>query len=601
MRAFRNYAWGVLAYNLAVIAWGAYVRATYSGAGCGGHWPLCDGEIIPHNPSVERMVEFSHRVSSGPVDLLLVLVLLVWAFRAFPRKSQVRLGASLTTTFILTEALVGAALVLFNLTDRNASAARAVMMSVHMINTFLLIGAMTLTAWWASGGDKLKLRGQGAVGWALGFGLFASAVLAVSGAITALGDTLFLGGHLDKAHFLVRLRFLHPLIAMSVVLYLILTAGLVSYLRPSILVKRLAGAIAGAALAQTVLGFVNVVLLAPIWMQLLHLFVADVNWILLILFAAAALGASVQHVEVTDEADAPEPDMPAATGMALVKKYILLTKPRVISLLLFTTMTAMFIAAKGWPGGWLFLAVALGGYMAAGSANSINMVMERDLDLAMKRTSRRPTVTQEITSRNALYFGCALGVGSFALLWGAANLLCAMLSLAGLVFYVIVYTLMLKRRTWHNIVIGGAAGAFPPLVGYVAVTGELTPLAWYLFGIIFLWTPVHFWALALLIKDDYARAGVPMLPVVMGERATVIQIGLYAILTAVISVLPLTQGHVGGVYLWAAAVLNLFLLMRSLDLLLHTDRPHAVRLYKYSMVYLALLFLMMAIDRSAGI
>jgi protoheme IX farnesyltransferase len=171
-----------------------------------------------------------------------------------------------------------------------------------------------------------------------------------------------------------------------------------------------------------------------------------------------------------------------------------------------------------------------------------------------------------------------------------------MLAFAGLVFYVIVYTLLLKRRTWHNIVIGGAAGAFPPLVGWAAVTGELAPLAWYLFAIIFVWTPAHFWALALLIKDDYAKAGVPMLPVVLGERVTVIQIALYAVLTAIVSTLPLLQGLVGMGYVVAASLLNLLLVVRSLQLLQAPDRPHALSMYKYSMLYLFLLFLALAVD-----
>ncbi|MCA1946830.1 MAG: heme o synthase, partial [Armatimonadetes bacterium] len=246
----------------------------------------------------------------------------------------------------------------------------------------------------------------------------------------------------------------------------------------------------------------------------------------------------------------------------------------------------------------LFLAVALGGYMAAGAANTINMVLERDLDAKMTRTSKRPTVTRAISSRNALAFGFALALGSFALLWWAANLLSAVMALSGLVFYVMVYTLLLKRRTWQNIVIGGAAGAFPPLVGWTAVTGQLHPLALTLFAIVFFWTPVHFWALSLLIKDDYARAGVPMLPVVHGERVTLVQIALYAVLTALISVMPLLQGQVGWVYLATAALLNVALLARAVGLLVRSDRPRIVSFYKFSMAYLGLLFLLLAVDRS---
>jgi heme o synthase len=223
----------------------------------------------------------------------------------------------------------------------------------------------------------------------------------------------------------------------------------------------------------------------------------------------------------------------------------------------------------------------------------------------MARTAKRPTVTRKIPPPIALGFALSLMVGSFALLWGAANLLTALLALVGLVFYVVIYTLWLKRRTWSNIVIGGAAGAFPPLVGWAAVTGDLGPLAWCLFGIIFLWTPVHFWALALLMKDDYAKAGVPMLPVVRGDRVTVIQIGFYTLLTVAISILPLLlheangRAAVGPFYLGVAALLNAVLMLRSLQLYRQPDRPHARSLFHYSMLYLALLFLAMAVDRMA--
>jgi protoheme IX farnesyltransferase len=245
--------------------------------------------------------------------------------------------------------------------------------------------------------------------------------------------------------------------------------------------------------------------------------------------------------------------------------------------------------------------------MAAGAANAINMVLERDLDLKMGRTAQRPTVTRAIPPRAALLFALALMVGSFLLLWSAANFLSAMLAMAGLSFYVVVYTLLLKRRTWANIVIGGAAGAFPPLVGWAAVTGDLSPLAWCLFGIIFLWTPVHFWALAILIKEDYARAGVPMLPVVRGERATVIQIACYAVLTVAISALPVLlqrengESAVGWLYLATAVLLNAILLLRSFQLFRRPDPPRARSLFKYSMVYLALLFLSMAVDRTQAL
>jgi protoheme IX farnesyltransferase len=284
----------------------------------------------------------------------------------------------------------------------------------------------------------------------------------------------------------------------------------------------------------------------------------------------------------------------------MVRDYIALTKPRVISLLLFTTLAAMFIAADSAhrvsiP---LFIAVALGGYAAAGAANAINMVIDRDIDQRMRRTTTRPTVTRRISWKSALAFAAGLEVFSFVLLTVAANLLTACLALAGLLFYVFVYTLLLKRRTWQNIVIGGAAGAFPPLVGWAAVTGSLNTFAWILFAIIFVWTPVHFWALALLIKDDYENAGVPMLPCVKGDRATVVQISAYTVVTVASTFLPVFTEKLGAVYIVGALLLNAILALKTVELYREISRPKASSLFHYSMLYLALLFLMMAIDRS---
>jgi protoheme IX farnesyltransferase len=288
----------------------------------------------------------------------------------------------------------------------------------------------------------------------------------------------------------------------------------------------------------------------------------------------------------------------ASTERATWRDYFWLTKPRVISLLLFTTLAAMFIAAGGWPGLGLFLVVFVGGYMAAGAANAFNMVIDRDIDGRMKRTAQRPTVTDKISSRDAILFATTLMLLSFVLLWWGANLTTALLAMAGLGWYVLVYTLYMKRRFWSNIVIGGAAGAFPPLVGWAAVTGGLSLFAWYLFLIIFFWTPVHFWALSLMIKDDYAAVGVPMLPVVRGERETAYQIGLYAILTAVIALIPVLMGELRWVYLLAALLLNSLLLLYSWRLYRTLARNWMLTLYKYSMLYLALLFVAMAIDRA---
>jgi protoheme IX farnesyltransferase len=620
---FHQFAWGVLAYNLATILGGAFVRATMSGDGCGNHWPNCNGQLLPDMGQAKAVIEFSHRASTGLL-LVLVVSLVVWAFRAHPRGHPARTGAVFALLMTLVEALIGAALVLFHLVAHDRSVYRAVVMPTHLVATFLLLMALTLTAWWGSGGGRLQLRSQGLMGRAVGLGLLAVVLLAVSGAIAALGDTLFPAGSLPEglrqefapgAHFLLRHRVYHPLIAMSVGMYLLLLAGLAARLRPAPNVQRLARLLVMVFFAQMGAGLLNLGLMAPVWMQLVHLLLADLLWVALVLLAAAALaegaprGVGLSLGRAADPSALPTPNTQHPTPIsASWRDYLALTKPRVISLLLFTTLTAMLIAAGGRPGPrpgvWLYLAVGLGFYMAAGAANAINMVLERDLDLQMGRTAGRPTVTAAIPPGAALGFALALMIGSFALLWGAANLLCAMLAMAGLAFYIIVYTLLLKRRTWANIVIGGAAGAFPPLVGWAAVTGDLSPLAWCLFAIIFLWTPVHFWALAILIKEDYARAGVPMLPVVRGVRATVVQIACYTALTVLISTAPwLLRGEngraaVGWFYLGCAVLLNAVLVRRSVQLYQNPDRPRARSLFKYSMVYLALLFLAMAVDRT---
>ncbi len=293
-----------------------------------------------------------------------------------------------------------------------------------------------------------------------------------------------------------------------------------------------------------------------------------------------------------------------STERATIRDYLTLTKPKVISLLLFTCIGAMFIAAKGFPGWIPLIGMLIGGYMSPGAAGVFNMIYDRDIDVKMKRTAKRPTVTSVISTRNALIFAITLTILSFVIIAATSNLLAALLSWAGIAFYVIIYTMWLKRSTWQNIVIGGAAGAIPPLVGWAAVTGDLSIMAWLLFAVIFVWTPVHFWALALMIKDDYAAVGVPMAPLVIGEKATVLQMVMYAILTMALTLIPFAMNEFTIVYFAAALLLNIFLVYRVVKLYLHVrsgqviDRPTALSVYKYSMSYLALLYLVMIIDRS---
>ncbi|HUA47839.1 MAG TPA: heme o synthase [Solirubrobacteraceae bacterium] len=286
---------------------------------------------------------------------------------------------------------------------------------------------------------------------------------------------------------------------------------------------------------------------------------------------------------------------PATAGARqLLSDYLELTKPKVQTLLLFTTITTMEIAGN--PPASRIALTCLGGYLSAGGAGAINHYYDRDIDAQMKRTASRPIPAGRISPRAALIFGFALCAMSFALLSLTVNLLAAALALAGFVGYVGVYTVWLKRRTAQNIVIGGAAGAVPPLVGWAATRGSLSWTAVYLFAIVFYWTPPHFWSLSLLMKDEYKRVGVPMMPVVRGERETRRQILLYTLLLYAISQLPFCAGEFGIAYLCGSILLGLAFIAGAVLLYRRADRRTALRLYLFSLAYLALLFGTMVAD-----
>lgn len=298
-RPFGAFAAAVLAYNLAVIVWGAYVRATGSGAGCGDHWPTCNGEVIPRPRDVKMLIEFTHRATSG-LSLLAVLGLVAAAFRAFPARHPARLGAALSGVFILTEALLGAGLVLFRLVAQDTSITRAWFHAAHLVNTFTLVAALTLTAWWGYGGGRLAPSRHPGIAAAVGVGVAGTVLLAVTGGIAALGDTLFPARSLAEglaqdfsptAHVLLQLRLWHPVAAVAVGAYLLAMVWAVHRARRAPGTGRLAGAFTGLFVTQLALGVLNVWWLAPVWLQLVHLLVADLIWVTLVLFGAAALAS----------------------------------------------------------------------------------------------------------------------------------------------------------------------------------------------------------------------------------------------------------------------------------------------------------------------
>lgn len=274
--------------------------------------------------------------------------------------------------------------------------------------------------------------------------------------------------------------------------------------------------------------------------------------------------------------------------------YFALTKPRIIELLLITTVPSMVVAAGSWPGSWLVVATLIGGSLSAGGANTLNSYHDRDIDVVMARTSARPLPKASVPPGRARVFGWALGVLGFSWLWATTNLLAAVLSTAALLFYVFVYTLYLKRITVQNIVIGGAAGAAPALVGWAAVTGSLDISAWILFAIIFVWTPPHFWALALKYEDDYASAGVPMLPVVAGAAATTRQMMMYAGIMVLFSLALVPTAGMGWIYMLTAIGTGAWFLVETIRT--HRDPGRAMKLFGVSTIYLSALFASMLVD-----
>jgi protoheme IX farnesyltransferase len=281
---------------------------------------------------------------------------------------------------------------------------------------------------------------------------------------------------------------------------------------------------------------------------------------------------------------------------AQVGAYVALTKPRIIELLLITTLPTMIVAQRGLPPVWLMAATLLGGALAAGGANAINMFIDRDIDKLMHRTSKRPLVTGAVTPRSALIFAITLEVLAFVELWAWVNLLSALLAVSATLFYVFVYTLWLKRTSSQNIVIGGAAGAVPVLVGWAAVTDSLTWTPVVMFAIIFVWTPPHFWALAVKYKDDYQAASVPMLPAVATFTRTAWEILFYSVLLAAVSLLLAAVANLGVIYVVSASVLGVVFVAMAVRLFRHQTPKAAMQLFSYSITYLTLLFVFMAVD-----
>src|SRR6266550_1292020 len=541
MKAFRALSVAAAVATYALVVLGGGVRVSGSGLSC-PDWPLCHGRLLP--PLDLRAITV--RLELPPIIVLAHLA-----------TAMALLGAvCVTAVAALMPAPVEPADVQSARRARGAAAGTYLL----ILSGSLVVGSGAggaCDAWpLCGGGFRLAIEGSPAIQ------LLHRGVAAVIGLVVVMSLLSVLARHRRQ-----------PAVRATVALTL-------------------------AALAfQVAVGAAVVTLHLPAVLRGLHLALASAVWAGTVVLAVLAGRLPVAGVRVDERGEARPVRRPARD---IVLDYVSLAKPRIIPLLLVTALGGMMIAQRGWPSTGLVVLTLLGGALAAAGAGAINCWIDRDLDGAMLRTRRRPLPDGRIAPRHALLFGIALGVAAFLLLAFWVNVLAATLAISGLLFYVFVYTLWLKRWTVQNIVIGGAAGAVPPVVGWAAVTHRVDLTAIYLFAVIFLWTPPHFWALALRLKGDYARAQVPMLPVVRGEAAARRQIVVYTLVLVAVTLAVVLTGALGLLYLAGAAVLGgPFIALAVANLRARRQRWSRL-LFDYSIAYLGLLFAVMVADRMIG-
>jgi heme o synthase len=598
-----------------LIVLGGLVRVTYSGTGCGEDWPLCNGRLLPRL-QFNELIEWTHRLVSLLVGVLLLVTVaatLIW----YRRERKLLIFGLLTPFSYLLQAALGAMTVILHL-DHSWVAA-------HMANSMILIAWATLLAFYArrqpaqpgrASRQTVRLRALALIGL-----FFTFAAMGSGSAVIGMGanlacptwpqcspDQIFPVSSEQWVSFGHRLS-----VGIANILLIVLGVAVWRTRRHERPTVRVIGVLAGLFALQVFLGAFTVFLDAPAFLKGAHLAVAAATWSTLVI-TTALIWRNLPTVPDSDEHSDLQAKNPALVQKELVsvgdkmsmlqtvRLYLSLMRLNVIPLLLVPTGAAMLMAAAQQPGTTpnlieLLILTLTGGTLAAGGAHALNQYYERDLDARMRRTRRRGIVTGQLRPRNALIFGLALTTTAVILLALTVNWLAAALSLGGHFFYTFVYTLWLKRTTAQNIVIGGAAGAVPPLVGWAAVTGRLDLPALLFFAIIFFWTPAHFWALALVRREDYEAAGVPMLPVVRGEAYTRRSILVYSLLLVGVSVLPVALGTLGWLYLLIAVGLGGWFVRQSWRLQLSRTNIGAWRLFKFSNYYLALLYAVMVIDR----
>ncbi len=571
-----------------LITLGGVVRITGSGLGCGDHWPRCNGVWFP-TLDLPTLIEIGHRWVAALV-LLTVFALAIVAWRRHRHEARLRGLATAALVLLVIQILLGPVIVKLDLPPA--------VIVLHLLNAMLLLAVLVVAVLRSGTGlpaDPAPVRhaDHGLVHGIATFGfvviLFGALVANLNAGLLCLGLPFCAGALAPPPTSLGAIHWTHRLLAYTLA---ILVCWLPFRLRRNAApagLRRAAWITLLAVAGQVTVGAAMVLSLLPTGLRALHLLTGTLVWI-----------ALVRLVYVSSRAERPATERAAEPPPPnLLQDLVTLTKPRIISLLLVTTVAPMFITPGGLPSiGQLFW-VILGGYLMAGGANAINMWFDRDIDQLMARTRRRPVPAGRLLPRTALLFGISLGILAFAILWNRLNPLTAWLALGGLLFYVFIYTMWLKRSSSQNIVIGGAAGAFPPLVGWAAMTGRIDLAAIYLFAIIFYWTPPHFWALALVKQGEYGKAGVPMLPVVRGDRYTKVQMLIYTLILVPLTIMPSFFGATGWFYGGAAALLGARLLWYCIQLLRESEiTPTAMRMFHYSLLYLALLFVAMGVDRA---
>ena len=590
MKAFGRLASAAVVATFVLIILGGLVRATGAGLAC-PDWPLCHGRLIPPlDPLV--LTEWSHRFVASIVGILtLAVAVAAWRLRKVGQLGLVGLS-NLALVLVIVQIGLG------GLTVRHALSAWLVVAHLGTAMAFfatLIILTVTTMTGPAAPRRHDPFRTLAFLTVVATFGLvLIGGYVSASGAGLACPDwPLCYGQLLPSLTGGVGAHLLHRFAAAIAGALIVVTAAAAYRTQARRPQLQAASAIAvGLLILQIILGALNIEYRLADAVTTAHLATAAALFATLVVLALLA--------SRLPESEAYQPEAAGQPGRSRVQRvmdYVALTKPRIIVLLLVTAFASMLIAAPGRISPWLIFFTLAGGAMSAGSANAINQLLERDIDALMSRTRRRPIPAGRVSPPYAFAFAVLLGTVAFVEMAVLVNLLAAVLSLAALLFYVFVYTVWLKRSTPQNIVIGGAAGAVPPLVGWAAATGHLSLTAILLFVIVFLWTPPHFWALALFRRDDYALAHVPMLPVVAGETETRRQIVIYTVVLVLVTFLLYPVARLGPVYLLSAGFLGAAFVMLAVRLQRQQTTAAAVRVFGYSIFYLGLLFAAMVADR----